>query len=101
MKQALVTDVWSEFYTADAIQFFTFNHANACNTSNGAVGFYLCTVAPGGTPQESNAIVWGLNVAADDHLVLLENMILLPNYTIQVKASITNRICLTLCGETS
>lgn len=99
-QQGFVTDAFTVFFTADRVQQFLTMHVNACNTGNGAAGLYICTVAPGGTPQESNALVWGLNVAADDHLELLEGTLLPAGYSIYVKASITNRICLTICGET-
>lgn len=99
-QQGLVTDAWTVFMTADRIQQFLTMHVNACNTGSQNCAIYICTVAPGGSPQESNALAWGLNVNADDHLELLEGTLLPPGYSIYVKAAITNRICLTICGET-
>jgi hypothetical protein len=99
LGQSLVTDAYTTLYTVpDNTRTFV-KAISICNTSSTtASNIYMHLVPYGGAASTSNAIFYNNPVVSTATVQYLTSQIMNPGDTIQIKASVTNLLCVTASG---
>ena len=89
LGQTAATTAYTTLYTVPANTRTYVKQIDICNTTSGALTVFVSLVPNGGTAGASNALYYGLSLAANALLSYSGLQILLPGATIQVKGSAT------------
>jgi hypothetical protein len=71
------------------------------NTTGGAITVRICTVLPGGTPTQANALLWDYSIAANAYVEFGKDLVLLWGVSLQASASVGASVTLTFAGQES
>jgi len=99
LGQAAVTTSYTTIYTVPTNTRTYVKQIDICNTTGGAVTIFVSLVPNAGTASSSNALYYGLSVAANATLSYAGVQVLLPGATIQVKGGSTGLTVTASGGE--
>ena len=101
LTQVNVTQLTTSFatiYTVPGATTFTVTMMHFVNATASDVTVQVCVVPNGGSPQQSNAILWNFTIKANDVVELLKGDIWPASATLQALAASNTAINIKLAG---
>lgn len=95
----LLTASNAVLYTVDTGDQVMLDTITICNTDTSSRTITLHLVPSGGSPSVANAIIYAVNIFANETKIIKPAAVLLAGYTVQAKASLTSVVSIRLDGS--
>jgi len=98
---ANLSGAFAVLHTVYQARWLRVTNLHLVNVSLAAVTVNVCAVVKGGTPDVTNALLWGFSIPASDFIEASEGLMLPPGSSIQALCSTPGAINLYFSGEES